>query len=89
VAPGQIGEDALPLLAQTSDYDDDDDVDDDPDAPFITSSSGSSWMRLLSSATMGWRGLISMVFCDMSMLSLDGSCIAWFRMIRSMFAVCP
>jgi hypothetical protein len=46
-------------------------------------------MRLLSSATMGWRGLISMVFWDIIMDSFDGSCMAWLRMILSMLAEWP
>lgn len=33
-------------------------------------------MRLLSSATMGWRGLISIVFWDIIMFSFDESCMA-------------
>ena len=43
----------------------------------------------LSSAMIGWRGLISITFCDAMYCDRDGSEKAWLRMMRSMLAELP
>ena len=38
---------------------------------------------------IGWRGLISITFCELMYWARDGSENAWLRMMRSMFAELP